>query len=198
MPVRRAGTAMLWLSAPARAEICPPPGTDCTTGTLQVVDFETVSPGTSVEGLGAVHPDLAITSTPAISSSCTVGTAVGIEEFNPSPLAAYGTASGANGCLNGIRGYGDDPLCILNYEYTFSPGSTVSCFSIRLLDYGDFFPFGGVNHNVRPAAYAGSRSSISSCSRSPATRWRMAMPASRTKGNRGTSFWAWRAPASTA
>lgn len=147
--------ATLSLSAAAFAEVCPAPGSACPTGSSQqTVDFEAVAPGTSVEGLGAVHPDLAITSTLVVAGSCALGSGVGIEELNPVP-PAYGTASGPNNCLNGIRGYGDDPLCVLNYEFTFSPGSSVSCFSIRMLDYGDFFPFGGVTHNVRIRGYAG-------------------------------------------
>jgi len=139
----------------AWAEPCPPPGGSCDTGALEVVDFESFAPGTVVEGLGAVHPDLAILSGPSTVGSCPTGSSGVIEEL-VGPIVAYGTASGTNDCLNGIRGFGDDAACMLNYEFTFSPGTTVSCFSIRMLDYGDFFPFGGTVHEVRLRAFAGS------------------------------------------
>ena len=147
--------ALLAIATAASAAVCPPPGGDCAAGSLQIVDFEAFTPGTSVEGLGAVHANLAITSGPASVTSCVAGSAAVVEELNTLPFAAYGTASGANNCLNGVRGFGDDAACVLNYEFTFSPGMSVSCFSIRVLDFGDFFPFGGSSHNVRLRAFAG-------------------------------------------
>lgn len=147
--------ALAGLPAAAAAQTCPAPGADCTTGQLQLVDFESLPAGASVEGLGAVHPNLAIASMVSVSVPCAVGSARVIEESNTFPYSAYGTPSGDNQCLDGIHGFADDHDCILDYEFTFSPGTTVSCFSIRMFDYGDYFPHGGTTHNVRLRAYAG-------------------------------------------
>ncbi len=132
-------------------------------GSHVFLDFESLTPGTSVEGLGAVHPDLKIVSVAwPFGPTCTLGPAAAIEEGVATPFAAYGTAgSFPNGCLDGIRGFGDPQGCVLDYNYTFAPGVTVSCFSIRMLDYGDLFPFGGATHTVTLAAYNASNTLVS-------------------------------------
>jgi hypothetical protein len=120
------------------------------------VDFESLAPGASVEGLGAVDPVLAIASLPwgAGTPSCTVGSAAVIEEGNPFPFVAYGTPLAIdNGCLTGVRGFADEAECVLDYEFTFAPGHVASCFGLRILDYGDYYPFGGTNHIVQLAAF---------------------------------------------
>jgi hypothetical protein len=101
-----------------------------------------------------VHPDLAIASQAGIATPCTPGTARSIEELD-TLFPSYGSTAGPNDCLTGIRGFGDDPGCTLDYEFTFSPSTTVSCFSIRILDYGDLFPNGGMTHVVVLNGYAG-------------------------------------------
>jgi hypothetical protein len=143
-------TAVL-LTADAGAQ-CLPATCDATPVFL---NFEGLAAGTSVEGLGAVHPHLNITSVPwAFSPSCTAGTAAVIEEGNPFPFASYGTAgSYPNGCLNGTHGYGDASACVLDYDFTFAPGVSVTCFSFRMLDYGDLYPFGTGAHQVDVTAY---------------------------------------------
>jgi len=128
----------------------------CTTGsTLAFINFEAFPAGMSVEGLGAVHPSLNITSVPwAFAPSCTAGTAAVIEEGNPVPFASYGTAgSFPNGCLTGTHGFGDEAGCVLDYDFTFATGVSVTCFSFRMLDYGDLFPFGSGAHQVDVTAY---------------------------------------------
>ena len=139
------------LSSRAMAQCAP---ATCT-ATPVFLGFETLVPGTSVEGLGAVHPDLNIASVAwPFGPSCTVGSAAAIEEGVATPFAAYGTAgSFPNGCLDGIHGFGDSQGCVLDYDFTFVPGVTVSCFSIRMLDYGDLFPFGGTTHTVTLTGY---------------------------------------------
>lgn len=156
---RRSAAAVLTAALVAPAAFagepgCPPPGASCATGTLQIIDFESLPAGTPVEGLGAVHADLAITSLPSLSPSCTPGSARVIEEFNPT-FPSYGGATGANECLDGTHGFGDDPGCALDYEFTFAPGVTVECFSIRMLDFGDLLPYGGLTHAVTLSAFAG-------------------------------------------
>jgi hypothetical protein len=137
----------------ARAQSCTPAA--CA-ATHHHVDFESLAPGTSVEGPGAVDPVLTITSVPwsAGTPSCTVGSAAVIEEGNPFPFVAYGTPAAIdNGCLTGVHGFADDANCVLDYEFTFAPGHTASCFGMRILDYGDYFPYGGTNHIVQLAAF---------------------------------------------
>ena len=147
--------------APGRALAQCTPAT-CT-GSHVFLDFESLTPGTSVEGLGAVHPDLNITSVAwAFGPTCTLGTAAAIEEGNVTPFAAYGTAgSFPNGCLDGIRGFGDQQGCVLDYDFTFASGVTLSCFSIRMLDYGDLFPFGGTTHTVTLTSFDASNVQVS-------------------------------------
>ena len=152
---------VLAVLAPARVSAQCSPAT-CT-GSPVFLGFESLTPGTTVEGLGAVHPDLRITSVAwPFGPSCTVGVAAAIEEGVATPFAAYGTGgSFPNGCLNGIRGFGDPQGCVLNYDFTFASGVTVSCFSIRMLDYGDLFPFGGTTHVVTLTGYDASNTQVS-------------------------------------
>jgi len=149
------GTLLTCLPVLVAAQSCPAPGAACSPGVLQVIDFESLPAGTSVEGLGAVHPDLAIASLVSLATACPVGSAQVIEALNPVPYSSYGTPSGINDCLDGIHGFGDAPDCVLDYEFTFSPGTTVACFSIKMVDYGDYFPYGGGTHTVKLRAFAG-------------------------------------------
>lgn len=132
----------------AQCPICP------TGSTLAFINFTSFSAGAPVEGLGTVHPNLNITSVPwSFAPSCSTGAAV-IEDGNPVPYASYASpASNPNGCLTALKGFGDEPGCVLDYDFTFAPGVTVNCFSFRMLDYGDFFPFGGATHQVDVTAY---------------------------------------------
>lgn len=146
-----AGAAIALSAATANAQCAPA----ACAGTPAYINFESLAPGTTVEGLGAVHPDLKITTVAwGFGPTCTVGSAAAIEEGVSTPFAAYGTAgSYPNGCLNGIRGFGDSQGCVLDYDFTFAPGVSVGCFSLRMLDYGDLFPFGGGVHTVTVSAY---------------------------------------------
>src|SRR5690349_21087787 len=133
--------SLVVLSSNAAAQLCTPAACP---DVHHYVDFEALAAGASVEGLGAVDPVLDITSVPWSlgTPSCTVGSAAVIEEGNPFPFVAYGTPLAIdNGCLTGIHGFADDANCVLDYEFTFAPGHTASCFGLRILDYGDYFPF---------------------------------------------------------
>jgi hypothetical protein len=148
------GVAALTVASPvAHAQSCTPAA--CA-ATHHYVGFESLAAGASVEGPGAVDPVLIITSQPwgAGTPSCTVGSAAVIEEGNPFPFVAYGTPAAIdNGCLTGIHGFADDANCVLDYEFTFATGHIASCFGLRILDYGDYFPYGGTNHIVQLAAF---------------------------------------------
>jgi len=130
----------------------------CSTGTPVFLNFESLTPGATVEGAGAVYPQLKITGVPwAFSPSCSTGTTAVIQAGSAIPFASYSSGSTDNACLSGNRGFGHPADCVLDYDFTFSAGATVSCFSFRMVDYGDYFPFGGTTHTVTVTAYdAGS------------------------------------------
>jgi len=130
------------------------------TGTPSGVNFEPLAPGTNVEGPGTVHPALNIVSNAGAYNPCPVGSARVIEENNSFPYSAYSTLYGDNQCLTGFHGFADSAGCVLDYTFYFLPGYSVSCFSIRMTDYGDFFPFGVTAHEVVLEAYNSSNSVV--------------------------------------
>jgi len=123
---------------------------DCIT-----VDFENLSPGTSVEGLGKVHPNLTI--------STVAGSSVVIAEGDS--VAAYGAPNEtimSAGCIgkpgSGVpvigRGKGfADTKRNHSYVFTFSPDKTVREFSITMLDFGDLNVSNQKYHEVAITAY---------------------------------------------
>lgn len=130
---------------------CTPASCD---GTFQHVDFESLPAGAPVEGPGFVHPSLTITSvTWPFGPACPPTSARVIEEGNPFPFIAYSTSSGINGCLNGTHGFADPAECAFDYDFTLAAGVIVSCFGMRMVDYGDYYPYGGVTHTVTLSAY---------------------------------------------
>jgi hypothetical protein len=160
-PLRRilpAVLAVLAFAAPRVQAQCLP--ASCT-GTAVLINFESLAPGAPVEGLGAVHPQLNITGVPwTFGPSCAAGSSAVIAEGSAVPFASYGTAAGDNGCLTGVQGFGHPAGCVLDYDFTFASGATVSCFSFRMLDYGDFQPFGGTVHTVTVTAYDAASSVV--------------------------------------
>ena len=151
---------ILGVSGIATAKVCTPAA--CGAGLHKYIDFESLAPGATVEGPGAVHPDLTITSVAwPFSPSCIPGGAEVVQSGNPFPFAGYGAGANIpNGCLNGTKGFADSAGCVLDYNFTFKPGLTVSCFSVRLLDYGDLFPYGGTTHQVLLTAYDASNTIV--------------------------------------
>lgn len=144
-------------------------------GTPVHVDFETVplTPGSSVEGLGTVHPDLRI--------NAKYGTAVLIQQgaLPKAYGAPNGSGSQVNGCL-AHRGFSDMDSVAAGasvsgthrYVFRFSPGTTVSDFSIRMLDYGDWNPARESRHIVKLIAYDSTNTVVDShvlSYRTPAT-----------------------------
>jgi hypothetical protein len=145
-----------FIAGRASAQTCADPSRCADTPVL--ITFESLAAGTSVEGPGAVYPPLTIqTAASPLYPSCTVGSARVIEELNPFPYGSYSTASGGiNGCLTGVHGFADSADCVLDYQFTFGPGYTVSCFSVLMLDYADYFPYGGSSHSVLMEAFDAS------------------------------------------
>ncbi len=143
---------------PSQAATCTP--ASCT-GTMHGVTFESLAPGSLVEGLGTVDALLDITSVPwAFGAGCPSGATRVIEEGNVLPFSSYGSAGGTNGCLDGVRGMGHPANCVLDYDFTFAPGVTVGCFAIKLFDFGDYYPFGGATHGATLTAYDASHAVV--------------------------------------
>jgi hypothetical protein len=153
--------ALLVLSACAGSEPVEPSaehvgGILFTSGGTQTLDFESLSAGAFVEGLGTIHPDLNISTTG-------VNSRVIVEGAMP---ATYGAPNGAssvqNGCLGtpgagfGTPGAGKgfaDISGVHDYVFTFSSGHTVSAFSLLMLDYGDINLVHATQHEVKLVAF---------------------------------------------
>ncbi len=162
----------IWAAGPHPA--CSPP-TDCVTFInascdnlclslgvpLEQVGFENLDPSDFVEGLGTVNPFLNIKAVlNPFFGTCSMSPVV-IEEGNPFPYWAYKSGNnGFHGCLSGTRGMVDPQDCVDDYQFTFAPGYEVSCFTIHMLDFGDYFSFSGNTHTVTLTAYDGNNSQV--------------------------------------
>ena len=116
----------------------PPAGSVC-------ADFNLLEPGTSVEGLGTVHPNLDISG---------AGNIVAIAEGQEPALYAGPNVPG-NLINYGSGQYGgiSDVEQIHDYTFSFAPDVTVGYFSINMLDFGDYNPNGATEHNASLVAY---------------------------------------------
>ncbi|UCD76122.1 MAG: hypothetical protein JSV91_04205 [Phycisphaerales bacterium] len=118
---------------------------------IETVDFTTVAAGASVEGLGTVHTDLNIQSPGNAVRIVAGGAAAYGAPNNPNchDIAGYPP----NGCIDAVYGgfsqTGSDGSKTHRYTFTFSPGMTVSDFSLRMLDYGDYNPSKADYHYAR-------------------------------------------------
>jgi hypothetical protein len=127
------------------------------------VDFGSKAAGDSVNGLGAVHPRLNISST---------NNAVVVKE-GANPIAYGGNLQGPfpppqdnapNACIGAPgAGFADvgagnftPDTKLHDYVFTFAPGTSVSGFSLRMVDYGDFNPGRATSHSVKLVAYNAS------------------------------------------
>lgn len=122
------------VKASSPSDVAAPTAVSC-------VDFSAFSPGTSVEGLGAVHPDLNIGSS---------GDASVI--YDGQTPSNYGSSDGINGGLGVLQGFADLTKAH-QYEFSFGPDQAVSFFSIRMLDYGDLNKAAATEHEVALQAY---------------------------------------------
>jgi len=124
------------------------------------VNFGSKAAGDSVNGLGAVHPRLNISST---------NNAVVVKES--ADPAAYGGNLPAqnnvvNACIGSARssaGFADvgagnftPDTKLHDYVFTFAPATSVSEFSLRMVDHGDFNPGHATSHSVKLVAYNAS------------------------------------------
>ena len=112
-------------------------------------DFSNVGVNGSVEGMDAVAPGLSIDAK---------ATAIKIEQgLPPTIYLAPNNPSGVNGGLAPGGGFSDKDTQRAEqphrYTFTFAPGLSVSRFSLRMLDFGDFNPTLSRNHRVVMTAY---------------------------------------------
>ncbi len=85
--------------------------------------------GSSVEGLGTIHPLLNITTSTGNGITIAEGILPGAYQGpNDAPVPNYG--------INALNGFFDADK-IHQYEYSFAPDVTVDYFSLKMLDYGD-------------------------------------------------------------
>jgi hypothetical protein len=125
-------------------------GTPVCSPTTVDVDFSQIDQGESVEGMGAVAPYLDINSVS--------GTAVKIIAGDPNFQYLAGQPPTENGGLASGGGFGDPSGRTSNlpeyiYEFTFANGFTVTEFTVRMLDFGDFNPRSASNHSIVLTAY---------------------------------------------
>lgn len=125
-------------------------------------DFASFQPGDSVEGLGTVTPTLDIASTSGVAGAEAVAQQEG--ETPASYGAPNGSGSTMNGCLDdyhsdpGVAG-GFSDLATKNagashaYEFTVADDVTLSDFSLRMLDFGDYNPGRDTHHYAEMVAY---------------------------------------------
>jgi hypothetical protein len=116
-------------------------------------DFNSIPIGQSVEGIDSVAPDLNIEAK---------GTALHVvERASPtvyvSPNELQSIAGIINGGLVAEGGFSDVPTQTARephqYTFTFAPGSSVTNFSLHMLDYGDWNPTLSANHSASMTAY---------------------------------------------
>ena len=120
-------------------------------------DFSRVNVGTSVEGMGKVVPDLDINAK---------GTAVRIlEGKDPFIYGAKINGVSVNNAGISFGGFGDPATQKAEkapqYTFTFAPGTSVSEFSLHMLDFGDYNPTESKRHVATMTAYDASGAVVS-------------------------------------
>lgn len=119
---------------------------------MVMADFTQVAAGQSVEGLGVVAPGLNIDAK---------GTAVSLRSgADPFAYGAPNTGAVSNGGTISTGGFSDMTTKAAQqahlYTFTFAPGVSVSNFSLRMLDYGDWNTSNSSAHLVSMTAYNAS------------------------------------------
>ena len=120
-------------------------------------DLSRVKVGESIEGMGKVVPDLDINAK---------GTAVRIAEgMNPFIYGAKINGVSVNNAGITFGGFGDPSTQKAEkapqYTFTFAPGTSVSEFSLHMLDFGDYNPTESKKHLATMTAYDASGAVVS-------------------------------------
>jgi len=112
------------------------------------IALEDFQPGQSVEGSGALHPDMALTTTNG-------NTVALFDDETPSTYGApNGNNSRPNGCL--VDGFGDNSSQnsrLHDYVFEFENGKIVTDFSITMFDFGDYNPARAESHKIELVGY---------------------------------------------
>lgn len=120
--------------------------------TVVAADFSGVTRGQSIEGMGVVAPNLNIDA---------IGTAIKIEALLTPEMYRAGSPPGSGNIINGgmapSGGFSDGTTQSANqahlYTFNFAPGTSVSSFSLHMLDFGDFNPTNSTSHYVSMIGY---------------------------------------------
>ncbi|HAS46573.1 MAG TPA: hypothetical protein DCS93_39185 [Microscillaceae bacterium] len=128
------------------------------------VVFNNVTPGTVVEGMGVLHPLLDIKTSGGAAKILVEG---GADKIYITPKGSNGSMDDdintdtkgriINGCIG--AGFADTrPIKdrLHDYAFNFKPGTKVSSFSLKMVDYGDWNPSKATNHSVALVAYDAS------------------------------------------
>ncbi|OJJ23587.1 hypothetical protein BKI52_04285 [marine bacterium AO1-C] len=128
------------------------------------VVFNDVTPGTVVEGMGVLHPLLDIRTSGGAAKILVEG---GADKVYITPKGSNGSMDDdintdtkgriINGCIG--AGFADTrPIKdrLHDYAFNFKPGTKVSSFSLKMVDYGDWNPSKATNHSVALVAYDAS------------------------------------------
>jgi len=115
---------------------------------MVTADFSQVPVGASIEGLGVVAPGLNIDAK---------GTAVKVLKDVQPEMYLAPNSGGTNGGLAATGGFSDaitrNAFQAHLYTFTFAPGTSVSNFSLHMLDFGDLNLTLSTNHYVSMTAY---------------------------------------------
>lgn len=135
----RLPASLTWINVTLVVPAAPPPA-NC-------ANFATLTPGTSVEGFGAVHPYLNIHTTSGQAKSLIEGQLpAGYFATTPTdPRVANGALPASGGLVDFGR--------VHDYKFTFAPGVTVNDFQIRMFDYGDLNVLLATVHEIKLVAY---------------------------------------------
>ncbi len=117
-------------------------------------DFSELVPGTNIEGLGTVLPDLNISTT---------GYAVALGEgILPRAYNAPNENSQRiiNGGIDQFLGGFSDINKTHEYTFSFAPGISVDYFTIQMLDYGDYNPTLATEHQATLIAYDANNNQV--------------------------------------
>jgi len=126
--------------------------------TVVNADFSNIALGQSVEGMGVAAPNLNIDAK---------GTAIKIAEgASPVVYGAPNTSSFIpNGGLSPNGGFSDlvtkTAQQAHQYTFTFAPGTSVTKFSLHMLDFGDLNPSNSLNHLSTFTAYDANNNVVS-------------------------------------
>ncbi|GAB4141337.1 MAG: hypothetical protein Fur0024_3350 [Patescibacteria group bacterium] len=116
---------------------------------MTCIDFSKFSAGTSIEGQNKISDFLTIKTSTGKGKIVKEGI-IPQAYIVPKRSRYYKT----NGCLNsGFADIGNASEKQHSYEFIFSEGIEVNNFSLKLLDYGDWNPFGAKNSSVKMVGF---------------------------------------------